>query len=165
MVSSGAYHQTPRKNHVAMRSIVQEDRIKNRPPRRICPRAPARRNAACLHFAGHLQTRPGMKLFEAERRLIISGSVSATFVSRIMSKHRWIISNFCRSIDDSVAKELVKYDGNLHLFAVEELSDSAARCLSQHEEEVEVPLANLPRSAAEILRRHPSFWDIGDTAV
>ena len=48
------------------------------------------------------------------------------------------------------------------LYSLTELSDSAAEILIKHEGEVSIDLDNLPASAAEILRQHPSFQDDDD---
>ena len=67
------------------------------------------------------------------------------------------------SLSDAAAESLGKHEGsNLYLDGVTSLSDAAAESLSKHKGELSIDLDELPESAAEILRQHPSFQDDDD---
>ena len=56
------------------------------------------------------------------------------------------------------AESLSKHQGGyVSLAELTSLSDAAAESLSKHEGDLNLDLDELPESAAEILRQHPSF--------
>ena len=55
-----------------------------------------------------------------------------------------------------------KHDGQLNLPGLTSLSDAAAESLGKHGGRLSLRLNNLPASAAEILRQHPSFQEDDD---
>ena len=66
------------------------------------------------------------------------------------------------AIEDDAAEILGKHEDNLYLKGLTSLSDAAAESLSKHKGELSIDLDELPESAAEILRQHPSFQDDDD---
>ena len=81
-----------------------------------------------------------------------------------LSKHEgYLYLNGLTSLSDAAAESLGKHEGsNLYLDGVTSLSDAAAESLSKHKGELSIDLDELPESAAEILRQHPSFQDDDD---
>ena len=61
------------------------------------------------------------------------------------------------SLSDLAAESLRKHEGSLYLNGLTCLSDAAAESLGNHEGSLSLDLDELPDSAAEILRQHPSF--------
>ena len=65
--------------------------------------------------------------------------------------------NGLTSLSDAAAESLSKHEGTLSLEGLTSLSDAEAESLSMYEGDLLLRLENLPASAAEILRQHPSF--------
>ena len=72
-------------------------------------------------------------------------------------KGNYLYLNGLPILSDAAAESLSRYDGELQLSGLTSLSDAAAESLSRHEGKLYLRLNNLPASAAEILRQHPSF--------
>ena len=70
--------------------------------------------------------------------------------------------NGLTSLSDPAAERLGNYWGELSLDGLTSLSDAAAESLSKHEGQLSLVWDNLPDSAAEILRQHPSFQEDDD---
>ena len=67
------------------------------------------------------------------------------------------------SLTDKAAKAFMWHEGTLNLNGLTNLSDAAAKGLLRHVEgDLSLDLDELPESAAEILRQHPSFQDDDD---
>ena len=58
-----------------------------------------------------------------------------------------------------IAEEFVEDDDSVDLKEFTAIEDEAAESLSTHEGRLAMDLDELPESAAEILRQHPSFQD------
>ena len=70
----------------------------------------------------------------------------------------WLYLTYLASLSDAAAESLSKHR-KLDLSGLKSLSDAAAESLSNSEGVLNLQLCNLPASAAEILRQHPSFQD------
>ena len=80
-----------------------------------------------------------------------------------LSKHEGRLHlNGLTMLSDAAAESLSKHKGTLSLDGLTGLSDAAAESLSKHEGSLSLDLNELPESAAEILRQHPSFQEDDD---
>ena len=80
-----------------------------------------------------------------------------------LSKHKGDIRlSGLTGLSDAAAEGLSKHTGWLWLNGLTSLSDVAAESLSKHEGSLSLDLDELPDSAAEILRQHPSFQEDDD---
>ena len=67
------------------------------------------------------------------------------------------------SLSDTAAERLGKHKKKgLSLWGLTSLSNAAAQSLAAHQGDLGLELDELPDSAAEILRQHPSFQDDDD---
>jgi hypothetical protein len=80
-----------------------------------------------------------------------------------LSKHEGFLGlDGLTSLSDAAAESLGKHAGDLGLNGLTSLSDAAAESLGKHKGKLSFNLDNLPPSAAEILRQHPSFQEDDD---
>ena len=81
-------------------------------------------------------------------------------IASALSKHEgklWFVG--FDEISDAAAESLAAHRGTLDIEEVTKMSETAARCLLKHEGKLIVSSYGLTKSAAAILRKHPSFAD------
>jgi len=110
-------------------------------------------------------------LSKHEGELSLNGLTSLSdAATESLSKHKggYLALDGLTDLSDATAESLGRYKGgSLSLLGLTSLSDAAAESLSKKEGPDDEPvltlvLDNLPPSAAEILRQHPSFQDDDD---